>query len=317
MNVPRTPSTTQRGTGHIAKWGFGMAPISTRMRVRYDQAAETLEDLLDGKIDTSGVDPNHISEFKGMLNRCIRQDQWDWFTVHSELGRPPIRFLHNVAKEMVSLRKSVVDHDPDSSAEIINRMAKTGVLKLMLSSYGAKYEHQNPSDKSGWLYILSTRNQPNHLKIGMTRRDVEQRVKEINSATGVLFPFSAREVFPVHDAQRAEGKVFEHLAPFRIRNDREFFDIPYGNARNLVRKVLREENLIARQQGTITWINQEKGYGFISIETGPDIFLHISEVDPNEAPQLTEGSLLEFDAVIKNKGLAAVNVALMQNQQQQ
>ena len=317
MNAPRTPSTTQRGTGHISKWGFGMAPISTRMRVRYDEAAKTLGDLLDGKIDASKVEPNHISEFKGMLNRCIRQDQWDWFTVHSELGRPPIRFLHSVAKEMVSLRKSIVHHDSDSSAEIINRLAKTGVLKSMLFSYGTKYEQQNPSDKSGWLYILSTRNQPNHLKIGMTNRDVEQRVKEINSATGVLFPFSAREVFPVHDAKRAEGKVFEHLAPFRIRNDREFFDIPYGNARKLIRTVLREENLIARPQGTITWFSQEKGYGFISIETGPDIFLHISEVNPDEARQLTEGTHLEFDVVIKNKGLAAANVTLIQIQPQE
>ncbi|WP_413789078.1 GIY-YIG nuclease family protein [Bacillus kandeliae] len=45
--------------------------------------------------------------------------------------------------------------------------------------------------------MLSRREEPNVLKIGMTNRSIEKRIKEINSATGVLFPFSVKRVFKV------------------------------------------------------------------------------------------------------------------------
>ena len=47
---------------HIAKWGFGMAPISPTMRARYDRAVQSLLDVVDGRVDPSDVDPNDISE---------------------------------------------------------------------------------------------------------------------------------------------------------------------------------------------------------------------------------------------------------------
>jgi hypothetical protein len=46
----------------------------------------------------------------------------------------------------------------------------------------------------GFIYILSTRSQPRYLKLGMTQRTVEIRVKEINAATRVLVPFGVRAV---------------------------------------------------------------------------------------------------------------------------
>lgn len=44
----------------------------------------------------------------------------------------------------------------------------------------------------GWIYILSTRELPDLLKIGMTTRRIELRVQEINGATEVAIPFGVR-----------------------------------------------------------------------------------------------------------------------------
>jgi hypothetical protein len=79
---------------------------------------------------------------------------------------------------------------------------------------------------AGWIYLLSTREQPNYLKIGMTTRTVEERVREINSATGVLIPFGVRRCWRVMEPSRSEKLVHSALKQYRIRDDREFFSVP-------------------------------------------------------------------------------------------
>ena len=289
-----------------------MAPISPRMRARYDRAVQSLLNVVDGRVDPSDVDPNDISELKGMFNRCIRQDQWDWFSVYSEFGRPPISSLSKRVRELDDLRRSIVQRDTDSSAAVAGTLNNAGILKPILTRYGSAGKQDEPDGDSEWLYILSTREHPNYLKIGMTLRNVENRVKEINSATGVLFPYSARAVFPVTDAKLAERKVFERLRTYRIRNDREFFEIPFREAEYVVRRTLREERLIRRSVGTLVWFSQDKGYGFIETDIGPDIFLHISDVGAEQAANLTKGAQLEFDIRARGQGLAAVDVHLVE-----
>lgn len=69
---------------------------------------------------------------------------------------------------------------------------------------------------------------------GLATRNVAQRVKEINSATGVLIPFAARKIFRVKSASTAERELFAKLATYRIRPDREFFRLPFGQAVGIV-----------------------------------------------------------------------------------
>lgn len=78
-------------------------------------------------------------------------------------------------------------------------------------------------DTDDYIYILSQKSEKKLLKIGMTTRNVIKRCNEINSATGVVFPFSPRKVYRVKDAIIAERKVHEELDEYRIRADREFF----------------------------------------------------------------------------------------------
>ena len=60
--------------------------------------------------------------------------------------------------------------------------------------------------------------------------------------------------------------------------------------------------------GKVKWWNNRKGFGFISQETGQDVFVHHKAI-PNDARQgLRQGEELIFDIVVSEKGLRAENV---------
>ena len=60
--------------------------------------------------------------------------------------------------------------------------------------------------------------------------------------------------------------------------------------------------------GSVKWFNAEKGYGFISREDGPDVFVHFSAIQGEGYRTLTEGQTVEFDIVEGPKGKQAANV---------
>ncbi len=64
-----------------------------------------------------------------------------------------------------------------------------------------------------------------------------------------------------------------------------------------------------RTTGTVKWFNDEKGFGFISPETGDrDCFVHYSSIQSDGFRSLSEGDQVEFDMVSGEKGPAAENV---------
>lgn len=72
------------------------------------------------------------------------------------------------------------------------------------------------------------------------------------------------------------------------------------------RSVSREENELAT--GTVKFFNAEKGFGFISREQGPDVFVHYSKIQGNGYRTLQEGQQVEFDVGPGRKGEEALNV---------
>ncbi len=60
--------------------------------------------------------------------------------------------------------------------------------------------------------------------------------------------------------------------------------------------------------GTVKWFNAEKGYGFISIEDGDDVFVHFSAIQGEGFKSLDEGQQVEFDITEGNRGPQAANV---------
>lgn len=66
-------------------------------------------------------------------------------------------------------------------------------------------------------------------------------------------------------------------------------------------------------QGTVKWFNSQKGYGFITMEDGTDIFVHYSGLNMQGFKQLEEGQLVTFDVIDTEKGKQAVNVTVIEN----
>jgi CspA family cold shock protein len=61
-------------------------------------------------------------------------------------------------------------------------------------------------------------------------------------------------------------------------------------------------------KGTVKWFNAEKGYGFISVEGGEDVFVHFSAIQEEGFKTLEEGQAVEFEITEGNRGPQAANV---------
>ena len=63
--------------------------------------------------------------------------------------------------------------------------------------------------------------------------------------------------------------------------------------------------------GTVKWFNAEKGYGFISVEDGDDVFAHFSAIQSDGFKTLEEGRKVNFDIVQGARGPQAANIVKM------
>jgi len=55
-------------------------------------------------------------------------------------------------------------------------------------------------------------------------------------------------------------------------------------------------------QGTVKWFNPEKGYGFITVDDGTDVFVHWSAIEMDGYRSLEEGQQVEFEVGAGQKG---------------
>jgi cold shock protein len=66
------------------------------------------------------------------------------------------------------------------------------------------------------------------------------------------------------------------------------------------------------EQGTVKWFNDAKGFGFISRQSGEDVFVHFSAIRSNGGfRSLQEGQSVQFDVTKGPKGLQAENVEVL------
>ncbi len=63
-----------------------------------------------------------------------------------------------------------------------------------------------------------------------------------------------------------------------------------------------------REQGTVKWFNDSKGYGFIQRASGDDVFVHHSAIQQEGFKSLAEGEAVEFTVTRGPKGFQAENV---------
>ncbi|MBI4394937.1 MAG: cold-shock protein [Candidatus Omnitrophica bacterium] len=65
-------------------------------------------------------------------------------------------------------------------------------------------------------------------------------------------------------------------------------------------------------KGTVKWFNDQKGYGFIAVEGGKDVFVHHSAILGDGFKTLREGEAVEFEITRGPKGEQATNVKKQQ-----
>lgn len=66
-----------------------------------------------------------------------------------------------------------------------------------------------------------------------------------------------------------------------------------------------------RMRGVVKWFNSEKGFGFITPESGPDLFVHYSEIQSKGYRSLNEGDKVEFIITDGKKGKQASSVIVI------
>jgi CspA family cold shock protein len=65
------------------------------------------------------------------------------------------------------------------------------------------------------------------------------------------------------------------------------------------------------QTGTVKWFNDAKGFGFISPESGPDLFVHFKSIQSSGFKSLQEGQRVSYVAVNGQKGMQAEQVQVL------
>jgi CspA family cold shock protein len=66
-----------------------------------------------------------------------------------------------------------------------------------------------------------------------------------------------------------------------------------------------------RTQGIVKWYNESKGFGFIGVEGGDDVFVHFNGIQVNGYRSLSEGAAVTFDVVKGKKGPQAEDVKVV------
>ena len=221
------------------RWGFGMAPPKPTVQRRRSNACECILRVLESRNMLSADDfiMESLSIVKGMFNRIVREDQWDWFTVSGQLGYPSRRISRIIAQELASLRMAIKLGQTvrfETARINLRRLPTRRCLSVCL---GAAKIADEPG--AGWIYILSTREMRRLLKVGMTTRSVQERAKEINAATGVAIPFGVRRCWRVSDPALVEKLIHHSLREYRLRQDREFFQVSFEYASEVINAVIQ------------------------------------------------------------------------------
>ncbi len=92
------------------------------------------------------------------------------------------------------------------------------------------------NSSQGYVYVMINPSLPEMVKIGMTTKDPNERAKELSAATGVPTPFILVFYKPFIDCYSTEQQIHQFLEDkgYRVKNNREFFNMPTKLAIDIV-----------------------------------------------------------------------------------
>ena len=105
---------------------------------------------------------------------------------------------------------------------------------------GGDVMRDSPQATGGWVYLLTNGSMPGLVKIGMTTRSVDQRVKELSASTSLPTPFKVVHCWPVHDPAAVEAVLHKRLDVYRINHRREFFRVDTADIVQMMPRIIDE-----------------------------------------------------------------------------
>lgn len=119
----------------------------------------------------------------------------------------------------------------------------------------------------GYVYVLSNPRMPGLVKVGCSTRPVDERIAELNSATGVPAPFVVEAYFASSTPEEHEAEVHRRLAERRIKG-REFFEADAMEVVRTVQAVIQTRPHFQRQPSSTPPMDASSA---LSGGTGTDI----------------------------------------------
>tara|TARA_B110000977_G_C11060943_1_gene485949 strand:+ start:1195 stop:1674 length:480 start_codon:yes stop_codon:yes gene_type:complete len=92
-------------------------------------------------------------------------------------------------------------------------------------------------DYNSWVYIMSNSTMPGYYKIGYTKKNPDERAKQISNATGVAAPMEVEWAFHCYSGFDLEQEVHSKLKDYRVSNQREFFQLPLEEAKEVIEEL--------------------------------------------------------------------------------
>tara|TARA_R110000803_G_scaffold22161_1_gene55252 strand:+ start:439 stop:906 length:468 start_codon:yes stop_codon:yes gene_type:complete len=109
-------------------------------------------------------------------------------------------------------------------------------VKYYTSRKLGKYENRGGGYDS-WVYILSNPTMNGYYKIGYTKKNPEERAKQISNATGVIVPMKVEWAFHCYNGYGLEQEVHNKLDEYRINSQREFFQLSLEEAKSTIKEL--------------------------------------------------------------------------------
>jgi hypothetical protein len=122
---------------YVSDSNFGFLPISDRMRPRYVAALRHLILILAGQQSVSSKDAEFISEVKGMFSRCVRRDQWDWYSVWNSLGCLPTNTARRLAMDLGTIARDIHSGNIGTARSKLDKIHSDHLTELLMNAAAA------------------------------------------------------------------------------------------------------------------------------------------------------------------------------------
>ena len=100
------------------------------------------------------------------------------------------------------------------------------------------------------------------------------------------------------------------VGTLKIRTIRGLFSMALQEVEN-VGRFYRLKGSETMEEGVVKWFNKAKGFGFITRDSGDDVFVHYRQIAGDGFKKLEEGERVQFELIETPKGLQATEVSVV------